>query len=372
MVRCKTFQKKKKIQNRRNKKTNKIKVIEDNEEEISLKENDLSNIEKYLIQLADKKIKELISKFDYIEDKISFNENDFLNLFKNDDKIMNLNLNNKEFNDLIYNISQIKSYEYNKLLVEHLSSWNNLKSIIKKELDLFCEFFYKITICDAKYKNNYKFDINELDNKINSLNLYNRVSKYKYNEIKELIGESKENLVIKIKTNLAEIKKSQLKELLIKNGYSIMKHISQFLPLNYKLNDPINILVKEVLKYLKNCVNSYDNISQYLEIEKELEIKAEEIAKNFLSQNLDELKRGQPLAFPHIPSPPPNSEYFPVTQYHGLSIIDGLKSIGVCISFEYRRKIAERNGIIGYIGRPSENIQMLCLLKAGKLIKPKN
>ena len=353
MVRCKTFQKKKKIQNRRNKKTNKIQVIEDNEEEIPLKENDLSNIEKYLIQLADKKIKELISKFDYIEDKISFNENDFLNLFKNDDKIMNLNLNSKEFNDLIYNISQIKSYEYNKLLVEHLSSWNNLKSIIKKELDLFCEFFYKITICDAKYKNNYKFDINELDNKINSLNLYNRVSKYKYNEIKELIGESKENLVIKIKTNLAEIKKSQLKELLIKNGYSIMKHISQFLSLNYKLNDPINILVKEVLKNLKNL---------------ELEIKAEEIAKNFLY----ELERRQQLAFPHIPSPPPNSEYFPATQYQGVSIVDGLKSIGVCFSFEYRRKIAERNGIVGYIGRPSENIRMLYLLKAGKLIKPKN
>ena len=117
MVRCKTFQKKKKIKNHRKKMKNEIQLKENSEGELPLLENDLSNIEKYLIELADKKIKDLMTKFDYMEDKITFSEYDFLSLFKNDEKIINLNLNSKEINDLIYNIGQIKSYEYNKLLM---------------------------------------------------------------------------------------------------------------------------------------------------------------------------------------------------------------------------------------------------------------
>ena len=46
-----------------------------------------------------------------------------------------------------------------------------------------------------------------------------------------------------------------------------------------------------------------------------------------------------PLAFPHSPSPPPNSEYFPAIQYKVFSFLDGLRSIGVCTSFAYIRKI---------------------------------
>ena len=188
---------------------NEIQLKENSEGELPLIENDLSNIEKYLIELADKKIKDLMTKFDYMEDKITFNENDFLSMFKNDEKIINLNLNSKEFNDLIYNIGQIKSYEYNKLLVEQLPSWNKLKINIKNKLDSFCDFFYKSTITKAIDNNNYKFDINKFGNELNSLHLYNGVKEYKYNEIKELIRQNKENFIIKINNNLDQIKKYQ-------------------------------------------------------------------------------------------------------------------------------------------------------------------
>ena len=345
---------------------NEIQLKENSEGELPLIENDLSNIEKYLIELADKKIKDLMTKFDYMEDKITFNENDFLSLFKNDEKIINLNLNSKEFNDLIYNIGQIKSYEYNKLLVEQLPSWNKLKINIKNKLDSFCDFFYKSTITKAIDNNNYKFDINEFDNELNSLYLYNGVKEYKYNEIKELIRQNKENFIIKINNNLDQIKKYQ--EYLEKNVCSIMRNISDYFPRNYTLDNKIYILANELLKSLKNFADSCDGVSLYLEIEKEIKIKAKNIARNFLSQNMI---RPPPLAFPHSPSPPPNSEYFPTIQYNGISFLDGLRSIGVCTSFGYIRKIAETNGIIGYIGMPRENIQMLYLLKAGKLIKPK-
>ena len=147
-----------------------------------------------------------------------------------------------------------------------------------------------------------------------------------------------------------------------------MRNISDYFPRNITLDNKIYILANELLKSLKNFADSCDGVSLYLEIEKELKIISKKIATNFLSQNMI---RQPPLAFPHSPSPPPNSEYFPTIQYNGISFLDGLRSIGVCTSFGYIRKIAETNGIIGYIGMPRENIQMLCLLKAGKLIKPK-
>ncbi len=61
--------------------------------------------------------------------------------------------------------------------------------------------------------------------------------------------------------------------------------------------------------------------------------------------------------------------YFPACNYSGVSIVDGLKSIGAESSYAYRKKIAAANGIGGYRGTARQNTQMLDLLKAGKLIK---
>lgn len=51
------------------------------------------------------------------------------------------------------------------------------------------------------------------------------------------------------------------------------------------------------------------------------------------------------------------------------SIVTALNSIGVNSSFENRKKIAIKNGILNYKGTPSQNIKILKLLKVGKLIK---
>lgn len=57
------------------------------------------------------------------------------------------------------------------------------------------------------------------------------------------------------------------------------------------------------------------------------------------------------------------------TDYKGASIVDALKSIGVDSSFSYRKKLAAKNGISNYTGTPAQNVQLLELLKQGKLIK---
>lgn len=64
-------------------------------------------------------------------------------------------------------------------------------------------------------------------------------------------------------------------------------------------------------------------------------------------------------------------KYYKKCSYTGVSIVDGLKSIGVNSSYGYRSRIAIANGISGYRGTPAQNTKMLNLLKKGKLKKAK-
>ena len=69
------------------------------------------------------------------------------------------------------------------------------------------------------------------------------------------------------------------------------------------------------------------------------------------------------------PAPKP-TYYFGAVSSKYTSIVDALKSLGYNSSFNYRKKIAAANGIKGYIGTSKQNLQLLSLLKQGKLIKP--
>lgn len=64
------------------------------------------------------------------------------------------------------------------------------------------------------------------------------------------------------------------------------------------------------------------------------------------------------------------SIYFKKCTYTGTSIAEALVSIGAESSKAYRKKIAATNGITNYTGTYEQNVKMLNLLKAGKLIKP--
>lgn len=51
------------------------------------------------------------------------------------------------------------------------------------------------------------------------------------------------------------------------------------------------------------------------------------------------------------------------------SIVDGLKEIGINSSYDYRALLAEKNGITNYHGSFKQNVELLNLLKEGKLLK---
>ena len=64
------------------------------------------------------------------------------------------------------------------------------------------------------------------------------------------------------------------------------------------------------------------------------------------------------------------NKYYPkcATKYN--SIVDALDSIHVNSRYSYRKKIAVANGIKNYRGSNQQNIDMLNMLKAGKLKRP--
>ncbi len=76
---------------------------------------------------------------------------------------------------------------------------------------------------------------------------------------------------------------------------------------------------------------------------------------------------------PVTPAPAPektNGSYYPACASGHTSIVNALNSIGVDSSYAFRKQIAKANGISGYSGTAAQNVQMLNLLKSGKLIKP--
>lgn len=64
------------------------------------------------------------------------------------------------------------------------------------------------------------------------------------------------------------------------------------------------------------------------------------------------------------------ASYFPPYTGQSPSIAVALSSLGADASYANRAKIAVANGISGYSGTAAQNIQMLQLLKAGRLVVP--
>lgn len=60
-------------------------------------------------------------------------------------------------------------------------------------------------------------------------------------------------------------------------------------------------------------------------------------------------------------------EYFPKYQD---SLVNALNAVGADSSYNYRKRIAVKNGVSNYSGTADQNTKLLSLLKEGKLIKP--
>ena len=64
------------------------------------------------------------------------------------------------------------------------------------------------------------------------------------------------------------------------------------------------------------------------------------------------------------------TKYFKKYTGESASLVDALNSLSVESGMNYRRKIAEANGIKSYKGTAAQNLKLLKLLSEGRLIKP--
>lgn len=98
-------------------------------------------------------------------------------------------------------------------------------------------------------------------------------------------------------------------------------------------------------------------------------VTVDAIAKLNNIQSPNVIAIGQALKIP-APAASQPSQYFPATQLGGDSITAALNAIKVDSNFANRQKIAQANGIANYSGTAAQNLQLVKLLKAGKLIDP--
>ena len=61
-------------------------------------------------------------------------------------------------------------------------------------------------------------------------------------------------------------------------------------------------------------------------------------------------------------------KYLENKKYQGESIVDALKQININSSYNYRKELAQKNNIKNYQGTKEQNIELLGLIKQGKLI----
>ena len=274
--------------------TSAVSAFNKKREQLPLFDDIISTKEKLCNQIADEKIKELLNKFVYSEDKITFNEDNFYTLFKQN-KNINLNIpqNNLEFDNMIRKVSKIKSEEYNNILVPKKPKWNKDKENMRKIISDICEKYIKEVTKNKSFKEEVKFDIEKLDKEINSLNLFNGIEERKQNEIREMIKRMEEETrhkIINIMNNLSNW--SETKNLHVNKGKEIMM---QKLESNLKtkdLNEIINILIEEVRTYPRFCDFLKDK-KYYDQVFGELRKIAEELGKKYINQKVIEEQKRQ-------------------------------------------------------------------------------
>lgn len=187
-------------------------------------------------------------------------------------------------------------------------------------------------------------DIKGTNHKSKGLDTYGNYVKIKQDNGKTaLYAHMKYN---SIKVNKGEyIKKGEVIGTIGETGNAYGKH------LHLEIQNKDNIKENPIVTLKENSTSSTKNNNQ----------------KN-VQKNITNIQTNTSKNKNHT-NPTSNNNYLSAKEYHHGSIVDALKSIGINSSYNYRKKLAIKNGITNYKGSYFQNIKMLNLLKQGKLKK---
>ena len=299
-----------------------------------------------------KKIKEIKKNYFEINKSNENNEIFIQELLKNNlisKEELEQNLNGKVFENNGNNYLMKHKEDLYEGILEN-DEWKKNKYILERYIE---DGIYNII---PKHCNNMAIDIS-CGNNENMANL----QLYEYNNSKAQQFEVKYNYEYKYYT-IKCLCSNKFLSVDCKNNFNIVQYEE-----NYKINQQWHIVLRDNYSYeiISEIKGNLMNVDGY----------GDSSGTNISCQK-GTGKLNQQFQF-EIPPTPEGIKYFKKPLFHGQysnqnSIVDGLKSIGEDSSLDYRTKIALKNGIQEYNidDNVKENLEMIKLLKDGKLKKP--
>jgi hypothetical protein len=236
-------------------------------------------------KLVDDKIKELVSKFHYAEEKIIFNSDTILSFLINSPDI-NINVMST-MNEININIKQLcdqKASEYDTLVKKTKPEWKKIKKEKILKINQFCNNYKEKIISDAFFQDNIK-NVNE--DELKSLimdipDLYQDVESYKKEEINLKINEIIQRTIERIISHKNSLKNWDLfKVQLMQQAYIEMIKKSK-----ENLGSDLNQVINNLMNHIDNLPNFYNECKteeRKNEIRKEIRINAEIVAEEYIN-----------------------------------------------------------------------------------------
>ena len=280
------------------------KKIEDAEKEfIKLRNNlplfkeFLENIINQCTKLIDNKIKELLKKFDYIEEKILFDSDKiFTFLSKNENIYKNSGNKLNEINIKLRELCNKKANEYENLIKKNKPEWNKIKSEKNKIINKKCVDFINETFENAEFQDNINsVNYEKLKQSIfDTSELFKEVSSKKKNEIYNLIDENVQKTMEKINSNKIILPKWEtIKFEKIQKAYIEMNNKAKTELNSLDINKVTNILI-EYVKKIPYFFDFNDN-GKKKELLNELSIIANSIGEDYIQRKKEEEKKNNEL-----------------------------------------------------------------------------
>ena len=265
-------------------------------EKLPLLKESISNKINICTEIINKRMKELLQQFYYIEEKIIFNSDTiFAFLTKNGNIFQNSGSKLSEINEKIKELCDSKAKEYDLLVVKFKPEWNKIKSEKIKFIKEKCQNFTSNLFQNAHFQDNIKsIDMNNLRNEIiQTPNFYQGVSPNKKNEINEEI-----NKILQITEERILSRKNGLQNW---DAIKLQKVQQAFIEMTNKSKTDINSLnLNEITEKLVEHVEMIPKFFDFCkgserkkEVLEEIRINAKQIAQDYLNKKKAEIQKNK-------------------------------------------------------------------------------
>ena len=273
---------------------NTVKIFNEKREKLSLFEESVGNKIKICSKIIDDKMKEIINKFYYLEDKIIFNSDTIFSLLTSNQEIYkNFGSKVKELNLKLRELCDEKSKEYDLLVQRNKPEWNKIKSEKISKINDICQNYIKNIIGNAFFQDDVgKIDGDALKKSIiESPDFYKGIETTKKSEINSEIEKNIEKTVDKINSKKNSLQNwGTIKTQLLQQAYIEMNNKSRTNLGSTNLDQVTNILsghIETLPKFFDVCKTE----ERKNELRSEIKNNARQIAQDYINKKLEEEKR---------------------------------------------------------------------------------